>query len=100
MVRKDIFKPVNHFSPAELKTFMTEHPQGAHSLVDGRQPGEDERIAGSKLIPLMDWSGRSDELPGEKPAVAYCLSGSRSLAAARILKSKGHPVGKLAETAV
>ncbi len=66
-------------------------------VVDIRDPEEmDEgRIAGSLLLPLHELPVRLAELPRGRPVVAYCRSGIRSLAAARLLRESGFEAASL-----
>jgi len=61
-------------------------------LLDVRSPGEYEevRLPGSTLIPLGKLRNRSDELPKDKPIVAFCKISLRGYEAALILKSAGY----------
>jgi sulfur-carrier protein adenylyltransferase/sulfurtransferase len=61
------------------------------TLLDVRNPDEYSicRIADAKLIPLYELSQRYDELPKDKPVVAYCHHGVRSIRAAQILSKGG-----------
>jgi rhodanese-related sulfurtransferase len=67
--------------------------RGGLTLLDVRTQGEFQRghIRGAKLIPVSDLAGRIGELGLQKDQkiLVYCHSGSRSLAATRILRSRG-----------
>ncbi len=60
-------------------------------VLDVRQPDEfrSGHIAGAKLIPLDQLSGRLNELPRDREILCVCRSGSRSGAAARQLQAAG-----------
>ncbi|WP_329903205.1 rhodanese-like domain-containing protein [Porphyromonas pogonae] len=60
-------------------------------LLDVREPIEFkmEKIPGAINIPVGILGGNISKLSKEKPIVIFCLSGSRSSQAMRILKSKG-----------
>jgi NADPH-dependent 2,4-dienoyl-CoA reductase/sulfur reductase-like enzyme/rhodanese-related sulfurtransferase len=60
-------------------------------LLDVRSPGEYEqvRLPGSVLIPLGALRGRLDEVPRDKPIVAFCKISLRGYEAALILKHAG-----------
>ena len=60
-------------------------------LLDVRSSGEYEqvRLPGSTLIPLGALRGRLDELPRDKPIVAFCKISLRGYEAALILKHAG-----------
>jgi rhodanese-related sulfurtransferase/rubrerythrin len=88
---KKLFTPVKSIDDAEAKKFMAEHKAGAYTLLDVRQPGEyeDEHIPGAKLIPLPGLKEGLNELDKQKPVIAYCAIGGRSLAAAQLLSGLG-----------
>lgn len=60
-------------------------------LLDVREPMEyaHVKIEGSRLIPLNDLPAHLGELDPEKPLVAYCHHGVRSLHAVRWLRAQG-----------
>ena len=65
------------------------------TLVDVRTPEEfkkDGRIAGAKLIPLGQLAQNLEMLDKSKQVLVYCRSGSRSVAASRILGNNGFTV--------
>ena len=65
------------------------------TLVDVRTPEEfkkDGHIAGAKLIPLGELSKNLEMLDKSKKVLVYCRSGSRSVAASRILGNNGFSV--------
>ena len=88
---KKLFTPVKSIDADEAKKFMAEHKAGAYTLLDVRQPKEyeDEHIPGAKLIPLPGLKEGLSELDKQKPVVAYCAIGGRSLAAAQLLSGLG-----------
>ena len=58
--------------------------------------GPDGRVAGSVAIPLPDLADRQDEIPGDRPVVVVCHSGSRSaLATQQLLKAGRREVANL-----
>ncbi len=61
-------------------------------FLDARSPGEYEvvRLPGSTLIPLGALRGRLDEVPRDKPIVAFCKISLRGYEAALILKAAGY----------
>jgi len=68
---------------------------GKHPLVvDVRQPDEyrQAHIAGSKLIPLIEFRKRMKDLPQGREIICVCASGNRSSSAARILAKEGFTV--------
>jgi len=62
-------------------------------VLDVRNAGEREKgtIDGSLHIPLAELPRRLDEVPTDRPAVAFCAGGYRSSVAASLLRSAGHP---------
>lgn len=88
---KKLFTPVKSLNVDEAKKFIAEHTEGAYTLLDVRQPGEyeTEHIAGAKLIPLPGLKEGRSQLDPQKPIVAYCAVGGRSLAAAQLLAGLG-----------
>ncbi len=61
-------------------------------LLDTRSPAEYEQahIEQSTLIPLGVLRERADEVPRDKPVIAFCKSSLRAYEAARILHGRGH----------
>jgi sulfur-carrier protein adenylyltransferase/sulfurtransferase len=61
------------------------------TLLDVRNPDEFMicRIGDAKLIPLFELTQRWDELPKDKPLVAYCHHGVRSIRAVHLLQKQG-----------
>ena len=70
---KKLFTPVKSIDAEEAKKFMTEHKEGAYTLLDVRQPGEyeAEHIPGAKLIPIPDLKDKLSQLDKNKPIVVY-----------------------------
>ena len=62
-------------------------------VLDVRNAGEREKgtIDGSLHIPLAELPRRLDEVPTDRPVVAFCAGGYRSSVAASLLRSAGHP---------
>ena len=62
-------------------------------LLDVREPWEFARghLAEASLIPLGELESRVGEIPRERPVLAICQSGQRSLAAAAYLMQLGYP---------
>ncbi len=60
-------------------------------LLDVREPGERQICAldGAVAIPLGALAARADTLASDRPIIAFCRSGVRSLAAARMLRARG-----------
>ena len=67
---------------------------GVHppQLLDVRSPEEyrQGRIAGSRVIPLVDLGRRLREVDKNKSLLLYCHSGNRSGMALRLLKGRGY----------
>jgi rhodanese-related sulfurtransferase len=61
-------------------------------LLDVREPWEyaQSRVPGARLLPLGELEDRVDEVPRDRPVLAICHSGQRSLAAAAFLLSLGY----------
>ncbi len=88
---KKLFTPVKSINVEEAKKFIAEHPEGAYTLLDVRQPGEyeGEHIPGAKLVPLPALKDGLRQLDSQKPVLVYCAVGGRSLAAAQLLSGFG-----------
>ena len=88
---KKLFTPVKSINVDEAKKFIAEHPEGAYTLLDVRQPGEyeGEHIPGAKLVPLPALKDGLRQLDSQKPVLVYCAVGGRSLAAAQLLSGFG-----------
>src|ERR1700730_2486544 len=61
-------------------------------LLDVREPWEylAGHVAGAQLIPLGELEQRVNEVPRDRPVLAICHSGQRSLAAAGYLQQLGY----------
>jgi sulfur-carrier protein adenylyltransferase/sulfurtransferase len=70
---KQLFTPAESLEASDLRTFISEQPEGSYTLLDVRQPGEYEEshIPGSLLIPLPELTDRIRELDPEKPTIVY-----------------------------
>jgi NADPH-dependent 2,4-dienoyl-CoA reductase/sulfur reductase-like enzyme/rhodanese-related sulfurtransferase len=66
-------------------------------LLDVRSPGEFAagHIPGAMSVPLEQLRARVDELPRERPIVAYCQVGQRGYNATRLLAQRGFDVRNL-----
>ena len=62
-------------------------------LLDVREPWEyrEGHVPGARLIPLAELEQRVNEVPRNRPILAICHSGQRSLAAAGFLLHLGYP---------
>ncbi|MEB3331599.1 MAG: rhodanese-like domain-containing protein [Synechococcaceae cyanobacterium] len=78
--------------------WLVEHRE-AVTLLDVRSSeefhGPDGHLAGSLLIPLPELPQRLGEIPGERPVVVLCHSGSRSALATQQLQRAGLRVANL-----
>ncbi len=61
-------------------------------LLDVREPWEyrEGHVPGAQLIPLAELEQRANEVPRDRPILAICHSGQRSLAAAGFLMHLGY----------
>jgi rhodanese-related sulfurtransferase len=61
-------------------------------LLDVREPWEYQagHVPGAQLIPLGELEQRVNEVPRDRPVLAICHSGQRSLAAAGYLQQLGY----------
>jgi len=61
-------------------------------LLDVREPWEyqEAHVPGAQLIPLGELEQRVNEVPRDRPILAICHSGQRSLAAAGYLQQLGY----------
>ncbi len=61
-------------------------------LLDVREPWEyrEGHVPGAQLIPLGELEQRVNEVPRDRPILAICHSGQRSLAAAGYLQQRGY----------
>ncbi len=61
-------------------------------LLDVREPWEylEGHVPGAELIPLAELEARVNEVPRDRPILAICHSGQRSLAAAGYLLQLGY----------
>jgi rhodanese-related sulfurtransferase len=82
---------VPEITVVELRQRLTRDPRPF--LLDVREPWEFARghVAEASLIPLGDLEGRVGEIPRDRPVLAICQSGQRSLAAAAYLLQLGYP---------
>lgn len=86
-----IFSDFESISPKSAYELLQNDPQ--ITLLDVRTPQEfaSEHIAGSTLIPVQDLSQNLSKLTRvkDKKIIVYCHSGTRSIAASRILVENG-----------
>jgi adenylyltransferase/sulfurtransferase len=87
---------IEEISPEETAALLS---SGADvTLLDVREPWEAEIAAlpGSVLIPLGELPDRLGELDPDRPVIAYCHAGVRSMRAARALQEAGLEVRSMA----
>jgi rhodanese-related sulfurtransferase/rubrerythrin len=79
-------------STEQAKAFMDRHKPDEYTLLDVRQGWEYEEfhIPGAQLIPLVELPDRFDEVVRNRPVIAYCASGGRSMAASVLLDGYGY----------
>ncbi|MBU1040582.1 MAG: sulfurtransferase [Proteobacteria bacterium] len=82
---------IPQISVAEAKIVLDSARLGQRTLLDVRQDFEyaEGHLPGATLIPLPELADRASELDPALPAVVYCRSGMRSLAAANLLSGLG-----------
>jgi rhodanese-related sulfurtransferase len=74
----------------QLRQGLTAQP--APFLLDVREAWEYQagHVPGARLIPLAELEDRVNEVPRDRPILAICHSGQRSLAAAGYLLQRGY----------
>jgi rhodanese-related sulfurtransferase len=79
---------VADYTPQQVAELLAE---GEIQLIDVRQSYEHDagRIAGDRLIELMQLGAEVDSLDPARPVVFYCRSGARSAMAADALRGAG-----------
>jgi rhodanese-related sulfurtransferase len=82
--------PQTDIDPGELAEWMER--DGELQVVDVREPYEREagHIAATQHIPLVELSGRAQEIDRERPVIFYCRVGSRSDMAAQAFRASGY----------
>jgi rhodanese-related sulfurtransferase len=82
--------PVPGIDVAQLRERLRAEP--APFLLDVREPWEYQQghVPGAQLIPLGELEQRVSEVPRDRPVLAICHSGQRSLAAAGYLQQLGY----------
>jgi rhodanese-related sulfurtransferase len=68
------------------------HAGGQIQLIDVRQVHEHEagRIAGDRLIELMQLSAQAEKIDRDRPVVFYCRTGARSGMATQAFRQAGY----------
>ena len=69
----DYFRPVDTWTPDEVRRFLKERDPDEYNLVDVRTPKEYEKghIPGARLIPMAELDARLSELDSHKPTITY-----------------------------
>jgi len=69
----DYFKPVDTWSPDNVRQFLNEKSPQEYNLVDVRTPKEyeEEHLPGAQLIPVGELESRWKELDRSKPTITY-----------------------------
>jgi rhodanese-related sulfurtransferase len=77
------------YTPQQVAALLD---QEGIQLIDVREPDEHEagRIAGDRLVPLMELSAQADSIERARPVVFYCRSGSRSAMATEAFRGAGY----------
>ncbi len=90
-------KQIIEMSQEEFKKFVKEKKEDSYVLIDVREPEEyeEEHIPGSVLIPLREIETSVLELDPNKDFIFYCLSGKRSMVAAKLVLESGFILGKI-----
>jgi len=72
--------------------------RGDVQLIDVRERYEHEagRIAGGRLVELMELAAQADTIERDKPLVFYCRSGSRSAMATEAFRGAGFDAHNMA----
>ena len=72
--------------------------QGGIQLIDVREPYEHEagRIAGDRLVELMQLTAEAATIERDQPVVFYCRTGSRSAMATEAFRRAGYDAHNMA----
>ena len=95
LLQKLFGSPVPTISAAEAQEKIgSKQP---YLVLDVRQPHEYQsgHISGAKLIPLHELPDRMKQISKDRPIIAVCHSGSRSVHATRMLLDAGYEVENL-----
>ncbi|MBE0598101.1 MAG: rhodanese-like domain-containing protein [Desulfuromonadales bacterium] len=89
LVAAPVAAQVRNISPGEAKALLQDNP--GVFLLDVRTLGEyqQSRLAGARLIPIDQVTGRLGEIPLDRPVLIYCAVGSRSGQVAEFLSRQG-----------
>jgi rhodanese-related sulfurtransferase len=77
------------YTPQEVAALIEQQDV---ELIDVREPHEHEagRIAGDRLVPLMELTAAADSISRDRPVVFYCRTGSRSAMATEAFRGAGY----------
>lgn len=89
IIRKVTEPKVTHISYEDVQNMLKDKTK--RQYIDVRTAGEfnSHKLKGFKNIPLQGLKNKTGDLSNELPIVLMCASGSRSMAAARVLKKAG-----------
>ena len=83
---------MKQISAPELAAWLSDAKRDKPQLVDVREPWEFEkaRIEVAQLVPMREVSSRLQEIDPDKPVVAICHHGGRSMQVAVFLEKAGY----------
>jgi rhodanese-related sulfurtransferase len=83
------------YTPQQVAELIAD---GGIQLIDVREPYEHEagRIAGDRLIELMQLTAQADTIEHGRPVVFYCRTGSRSAMATDAFRRAGYDAHNMA----
>jgi rhodanese-related sulfurtransferase len=84
--------PIQQISAPDLAAWLADATRDKPVLLDVREPWEFERahIEGAQLVPMREVPGRLQEIDKQKPIVAICHHGGRSMQVAVFLQKAGY----------
>ena len=84
-------QPIEIMNVDQIREYLDGHRPDDYTLLDVRQEWEYEEghMPGARHIPLTELPDRMGEIPGDRPVVAYCATGGRSMAASTLLEGQG-----------
>ena len=83
---------MKEISAPELAAWLVDASREKPVLLDVREPWEFERahIEGAQLVPMREVPGRLKEIGQDKPVVAICHHGGRSMQVVLFLEKAGY----------
>jgi len=83
---------MKQISAPELAAWLSDGSRDQPLLLDVREPWEYERarIEGARLVPMREVPARLREIDPQKPLVAICHHGGRSMQIALLLEKAGY----------